>query len=150
MSKYQTKAYTGKRPLVLPTDGAPRWVAVDVDFPSTAPVASDLIELCKLPIGVKVLDWVAIFPDIDSNGAPAFAFSLGEENATFDDLGAGTAVWTAGITAGQSTAIVRNANSVPAQQATTTERVIAMKVTTAAATYAGSGKVGQLMLQLQS
>lgn len=150
MAKYQTKAFLGKKPIILPRDAAAMWVPVDVEFPSVAPVANDLIELCELPIGVKCLDYVLVFPDIDTNGAPAFAFSLGEENATSDDLGAGTAVWAAGLTAGQSTAVVRNATSVPAQQATTDVRKLAMKVTTAAATYAGANKVGQILLLLQA
>lgn len=148
MAKFQTKAFLGKKPIILPRDAAAMWVPVDVEFPSTAPVANDLIELCELPIGVKCLDYVIVFPDIDTNGAPAFAFSIGEENAGGTDLGAGTAVWATGLTAGQSTAVVRNTTSVPAQQPTTDTRKIAIKVTTAAATYAGATKVGQVLLLL--
>lgn len=148
MAKFQTKAFTGKRPITLPEHAQPQWAAVDVEFPATSPVANDLIELCELPIGVKVLDYAIVFPDIDSNGAPAFAFSIGEENVGGTDLGAGNAVWATGLTAGQSTAIVRNLTSLPAQQPTTENRKIAIKVTTAAATYAGATKVGQVLLLL--
>ena len=150
MAKYQTKAFKGQKPIILPRDASGMWVVVDVEFPAVAPVANDLIELCALPIGVKCLDYTLVFPDIDSNGAPAFAFSIGEENAGGTDLGAGTAVWATGLTAGQSTAIVRNATSLPAQQPTTADRNLAIKVTTAAATYAGAGKVGQVLLLLQA
>jgi hypothetical protein len=146
VAKYQTKAFLGKRPMILPRDAAGMWVPVDVEFPSVAPVANDLIEICELPIGVKCLDWAEVFPDIDSNGAPALAHSLGIENAGGTDLG--SEVWATGLTAGQSTALVRNTTSVPAQGDSTVNRKLAMKVTTAAATYAGAGKVGQILLLL--
>lgn len=146
MAKFQTKAFLGKKPITLPEDAAGRWAIVDVEFPATAPVANDLIELCELPIGVKCLDWIEVFPDVDSGGSPAFAHSLGIENAGGTDLG--SEVWVAGSTAGQSTAIVRNGTSIAAQGDTTAVRKLAIKVTTAAATYAGAGKVGQVLLLL--
>lgn len=146
MAKFQTKCFLGKKPITLPEDAAGRWAIVDVEFPSTAPVGNDLIELFELPIGVKAVDWALVFPDIDSNGAPAFAASLGVENAGGTDLG--SEVWGTGLTAGQSTSIVRNTTSVSAQGDTTAVRKLALKVTTAAATYAGAGKVGQVLLLL--
>ncbi len=146
MAKYQTKCFTGKKPIVLPDDAAAEWSVIEVEFPAVAPVANDLIELCELPIGVKCLDWALSFPDIDSNGVPALASSLGVENAGATDLG--TEVWGSALTAGQSTANVRNASSVCSQGDTTTVRKIALKITTAAATYAGAGKVGHLLLLL--
>jgi hypothetical protein len=147
VAKFQTKAYTGVRPIPQPDSAGARCVVVDVEFPTTVPVANDLIQLCKLPVGVKCIDWALVFPDIDSNGAPAFAASLGIENVGGTDLGA--EVWGTGLTAGQSTSIVRNSTSVAAQGDTTTERTLDLKVTTAAATYAGAGKTGQVLLWLQ-
>jgi hypothetical protein len=141
-----TKAYTGVRPVPQPDDAGVRVVAVDVEFASAAYSANDLIRLCKLPIGVKCLDWALVFPDIDT-GTPALAWSLGIENSGGTDLD--TEVWGTGLTAGQSTSIVRNSTSVAAQGVTTTERTLDLKCTTAAATYAGSGKTGQVLLWLQ-
>jgi hypothetical protein len=147
MAKFQTKAFLGQRPIVLPDDASAEWTTVDIEFPTTAPVASDLIELCELPIGIKCLDWFLTFPDIDT-GAAALAFSLGTENAGSTDLSA--EVWGAALTAGQSTSIVRNALSICSQGDITANRKIALKVTTAAATYAGAGKTGQLVMLLQA
>lgn len=145
MAKYQTKALTGVKSVPQPWSGFVGVVAIDVDFPTTALAASDLIELVELPPGVQVVDYTFVFPDIDT-GTPAFAFSIGTENTTFDDLGT---VWEAGLTAGQSAAIVRAGTSAAAQQATTAARRVALKVTTIAATYAGAGKTGQVLLQLR-
>jgi hypothetical protein len=155
---FTTKTYTNAKPLPLPQDALPAWVAIDVEFKSTTYAGNDMILLASLPAGVKVLDWACIFPDIDSGG-PTFAFSLGVALNDGSDLSA--EVWGTGITAGQSTAIVRNTTSVAAQADLAGlstqfnasgggERQVAMKITTAATTYAGSGKTGQVMLLLQA
>jgi hypothetical protein len=94
---------------------------------------------------VKCLDYDFIFPDIDT-GTPAFAFSFGELNAAEDDL---AVVYASGLTAGQSTTVVRNTTSVAAQAAATSARKLGLKITTAAATYAGADKVGQAVLKLR-
>ena len=147
MSKFQTKCFLNQKPLYLPGEAGAEWSTINVEFPASAPVANDLIELAEIPSGFKVLDYSIVFPDVDSNGAPAFAFSLGIENAGATDLGA--EVWAAGLTAGQSNAIVRATTSVAAQGDSSVDRKLAIKVTTAAATYAGATKVGQVMLLLQ-
>ena len=148
MAKFQTKAFTNVKPIILPRDASVMLVPVDVEFKATTYAIGDLIEICELPIGVKCVDWAISFPDIDSNAAPTLAYSLGIENVGGTDLG--TEVWGAALTAGQSTAIVRNASSVSAQGDTTAVRKLALKVTTAAATYAGAGKTGQILLALQA
>lgn len=145
MANIDTKTFTGVKSMPTPDDAGIRWVSVDVEFPSTGPASGDLIRTCKIPVGVKVVDWAVVFPDIDS-GTPAFATSLGVVNAGATDLG--TEVWATGLTAGQSTTIARNTTSIAAQGDSTVERAIAFKVTTIAATYAGSGKTGQLLLAL--
>jgi hypothetical protein len=148
VAKFQTKAFSGKRPAILPRDASAMWVPVDVEFPATAPAANDLIELVELPIGVKCLDWTLVFPDIDSNGTPTFAASLGTENVGGTDLSA--EVWGSALTAGQAALIARNTSNVSAQGDITTVRKVALKVTTAAATYAGATKVGQVLLLLSA
>ena len=157
MAKTQTKCFTNAKPLVLPSEAYPEWTAVDIEFSSAAYAANDYIQLCTLPEGYKCLDWALVFPDIDT-GVAAIAWSLGVSNATLAvpvSTDIGTEVWGAGLTAGQSTAIVRNTTSVSAQgqvKATSTlsgDREIVLKCTTAAGTYAGAGKVGQLLMLLQ-
>ena len=157
MAKTQTKCFTNAKPLVLPTEALPEWTAVDVEFSAAAYAANDYIQLCTLPEGYKCLDWALVFPDIDT-GVAAIAWSLGVSNATLAvpvSTDIGSEVWGSALTAGQSNAVVRNATSVCAQgqvKATTLlsgDREIVLKCTTAAATYAGSGKVGQLLMLLQ-
>jgi hypothetical protein len=158
VTKYQTKAFTNAKPIALPDDASPEWIAIDVEFGSTAYVAGDLIQLATIPAGYKVLDWVLNFPDIDSGATPALAWSIGVANNTFTvpvSTDIGTEVWGSALTAGQTTSIVRNTTNVSAQGATvdtTTipgNREIVLKCTTAAATYAGSGKIGQILLLAQ-
>lgn len=157
MTITKTKTYLDQKPLTLPQDGLPAWVSIDLEFSSSAYVADDMILLASLPAGVKVLDWACIFPDIDT-GSAAFAFSIGVALNDGSDLSA--EVWATGVTAGQSTTIVRNSTSVAAQSDPAGlstqyhssgggQRKVAIKVTTAAATYAGAGKVGQVLLLLQ-
>lgn len=146
MPKYQTKAFKGIKPIILPRDASAMWVPVDVEFPSVALVANDLLEVCELPIGVKCVDWALVPPDADSGGAPALAFSLGVENAGGTDLG--TEVWGTGLTGAQTGTINRASSSVSAQGDISANRKIALKCTNAAQTYAGAGKTGQLMLLL--
>lgn len=146
MAKFQSKVFTGQVNVPQPNSAEIYEILVPFDFPATAPAANDLIELLKLPAGVRCVDWAAIFPDIDTGGSPAFAFSLGVENTAGTDLG--TEVWGTGLTAGQSTTVSRNTTSVAAQGDVSTDRAIAIKVTTAAATYAGAGKRGHVLLKL--
>lgn len=157
MAKTQTKCFNNVKPITLPDDAAPEWTVVDIEFSSTAYSANDYIQLCTLPAGYKCLDWALVFPDIDT-GSAAIAWSLGVSDATLAipvSTDIGSEVWGSSLTAGQSTAIVRNTTSVCAQgriAATSLlsgDREIVLKCTTAAATYAGSGKVGQLLMLLQ-
>lgn len=158
MAKTQTKAFTNAKPMYLPDDAGPEWTAVDVEFSATTYTANDLIQLCTVPAGFKVLDWKLIFPDIDSNGTAAVAWSLGVANNTIASpvsTDIGSEVWGTGLTAGQSTAIVAATTSAAAQgqlYATATlfgDREIVLKCTTAPATYDGVGKVGKVLLLLQ-
>lgn len=146
MPTFQTKVYAGTRSIPQPDNGTVPATVVDVDFPTAALLVNDLILLSPLPIGVGLQDYEFHFPDIDSNAAPLFAFSFGVMNAGLTDL---ATVFAAGVTAGQSNAIARNANADAAQFATTAVRVLGIKVTAAAATYAGAGKVGQVVLRLR-
>ncbi len=148
MAKYQTKQFLNTTPLYTPDDAEVCGSPITVEFPSTALVANDLIELCTIPAGVKVIDYKIFFPDIDSGGSPAFAFSIGVENAGGTDLG--SEVWATGITAGQASAIYRPTTNAALEGDSTVDRKLALKVTTAAATYAGSGKVGRIVLELQA
>ena len=146
MAKYQTTAFTNRSPVPQPSSAAVTTVVVDVAFPSTAFVANDLVELVEIPAGVQLVDYAFVFPDIDSNVSPALAFSFGSENSTFDDLGT---VYEASLTAGQSAAVVRMGTSAAAQASKTAARRLALKITTAAGTYAGAGKTGQVLLSLR-
>jgi hypothetical protein len=146
VAKYSTKAITGVRPVPQPDDATLCIIPVDVEFPTAAYLVNDTHEVMDLPIGVRCVDFDFIFPDIDSNGTPAFAFSFGE--LTADGLDMATPYVT-GVIAGQSTTLVRNTTSVAAQRPATTVRRLGMKITTAAATYVGAGLVGQVVAHLR-
>jgi hypothetical protein len=156
VAKFQTKAYTGVKPITLPDDASPEWCAVDIEFPA-AFAASDLIQLCVIPAGYRVLDWFLNCPDVDSGSAVRVA--VGVSNATFaspvsTDIGTGNQVWATAIDAVQGVPY-RNALNASAADAifdTATipgNREIVMKCTTGPTGYTGSGKVGQLVMLLQ-
>lgn len=146
MPKYFTDAATNKKPVPQPFDASVIQVVIDVAFPAVNYVIADLHQLVTIPAGVQVVDYEIIFPDVDSNGTPTIACSIGTENAGGTDLGT---VWDAGLLAGQTGAIVRNPSSACAQQVTTAERKVSLKFTAAAATYTGLNKVGQVVLHLR-
>lgn len=146
MTKYYTDAATNKKPVPQPFDATVIQVAIDVAFPAINYVANELHQLVEIPVGVQVVDYSIHFPDIDSNGAPTLVCSIGTENAGGTDLGT---VWDAALTPGQTGAVVRSPSSACAQQVTTATRKVALKFTAIAATYAGSGKVGQVVLHLR-
>lgn len=156
MAKTQTKAYLGQKPITLPDDASPEWCAVDIEFPA-AFAANDLIQLCVIPAGYRVLDWFLNCPDIDSGSAVRVA--VGVSNATFavpasTDIGTGNQVWATAIDAVQGVPYrnALNASAADAVWDTATipgNREIVMKCTTAPTGYTGSGKVGQLVMLLQ-
>ena len=146
MTKYYTDAATNKKPVPQPFDASVLQVAIDVAFPSINYVANELHQLIEIPPGVQVVDYSIHFPDVDSNGSPTLVSSIGTENAGGTDL---EVVWDAALTAGQSAAVVRAATANCAQEVTTATRKVALKWTTAAATYAGAGKTGQVVLHLR-
>lgn len=147
MASISTKVYTGVRQIPQPDDTDVDRVPVDIDFPTTAPVANDIWKLAKIPAGVSWVDYDALFPDIDSGGSPTFAFSIGELNAAETDL---AVVYASGLTAGQSNAIVRAPNSDQLWVGgSAAERRIGIKITTAAATWNGANKTGTVLLALR-
>ena len=147
MPSINTKQFDGIKPLYTPDAAEVCGAHVDIDFPSTAFAGNDLIRLATIPAGVKCVDYKAIFPDIDSGGSPAFAWSIGVLNAGGTDL---ATVWASGLTTGQAAGIHRAANSAHLEADSTVDRRVAIKVTTAAATYAGAGKAGMVVFDLQA
>jgi len=147
MATIKTKTYTNVSPLPTPDDAEVCGSPIGVDFPSTALAGNDLILLATIPAGVKLVDYRGFFPDIDSGGSPAFAFSIGVANAGLTDL---ATVLQAGLTTGQATGAFRATNADHLALDSTVDRVLAIKVTTAAATYSGSGKSGKVIVDLEA
>lgn len=146
MAKFTSKIFSGVKNVAQPDDSDADYVPVDIDFPAVNFVVGDIIELIKLPAGVKFVDWFAVFPDIDTNGTPTFAFSIGLLNPLSTDL---ATVYSAGHTAGQTNAIVRNAVADPYLADSTVERRIGLKITAAAATYAAPTVPGAVFIALR-
>lgn len=147
MAIIKTDTYTNVSPLFTPDSAEVCGSPVNVKFPTAALAANDLILLATVQAGVKLDDYRVFFPDIDTNGTPAFAFSIGVANAGLTDL---ATVLASGITTGQATGVYRAVNAAHLDLDSTVDRVIAIKVTTAAATYTGSGKVGKVILDLEA
>lgn len=147
MALIKTKTFTNISPLYTPDDAEVCGSPIQIDFPTTAPAVGDLILLGTIPAGVKLDDYRGFIPDIDSNGTPTFAFSLGIANAGLTDL---STVLQAGLTTGQSSGAFRATNADHLALDSTVDRVLAMKVTTAAATYAGAGKTGKVIVELEA
>jgi hypothetical protein len=147
VTTYNTKVASGIRNVPQPDSADLLEVTIPIEWPAVALASGDLIRCVKLPAGVRCVDWSLISSDIDSGGS-ALAFSLGVENAGGTDLG--TEVWGTAIAAAAGGVPTRNALAVCAQGDTTVDRWIDLKCTTIATTYAGSGKVADLVLKLSA
>lgn len=148
MARTLSDYMTNKRNLPQPNDAAVTKIPLFVVLPA-ALAANDLIALMKIPAGVRLVDYDVIAPQLDSNGTPTLAHSIGVENAGGTDL---TTAFDTGMTFGRtaSGSISRCTVSVPLLDTTalTADRVISLKTTTAAATAALAGKTIVVLLHL--
>ena len=148
MSRYASDYLTGKRNLPQPYDG----IASEVPFKFVLPAilsVGDILAIATIPAGVQIVDYKVVATQLDSNGVPTLAHSIGVENAAKTDL---ATVFEAGLIFGRTTSgsVSRGTVSVPGLDTTalTADRVIALKTTTAAATAALAGKTIIVMLYL--
>lgn len=146
MAKFTTKVFAKTKNVPQPDSAQMMRVPIEIDFPAANYSVGDIIELIEVPAGVIAQDWDAHFPDIDSNGSPTFAWSIGVLNAASTDLGTSYAT---GQTAGQSNAVVRNPNTDISQADATVARRLGLKITAVCATYAGATKTGVIVLEMR-
>lgn len=149
MTKYVSDVASGKKSVPQPYDALIAKVPVDYTFPAAALVVGDLITLADIPAGVQLVDFDIFAPQLDSNGSPTLAFSIGVENAGGTDL---ATVYESGLTFGRTAngSISRAQTAVPASADRTVARRISLKVTTVAATSAVSGKQLLALLHLRN
>jgi hypothetical protein len=142
-----TDAYTGKYPIrVQPVESDCIEVPIPFNMPTANVANGDILQLIKIPAGVKIVDWYIMTDDCDSNGTPTIAFSLGSLNS----LTAPTALTTtykSGITIAQNGALQRADNANAFLEDPSNIRAIGLLFTAAAATYV-TGKTGMLVLKL--
>lgn len=145
MPSINTKQYDGFKPMYTPDDAEVCGAHVDIDFPTAAFAANDLIRLTTIQAGIRIPDYKVVFPDIDTGAG--FAWSIGELNAAGTDL---AVVWASGITVGQTSGVHRPTTGAHFESDSTVDRRIAIKVTTAAAGYAGASKRGIAVFDQQA
>lgn len=138
MANTKSDYATFKRNLPQPNDAFVSIIPVLLILGAAAPVLNDTIELLTLPAGVELVDWDITAPQLDSNGAPVLAANLGALNAGKTDLGAIYGGGALGNAANGN--VVRNADARCLIADGTVERVLALKWTVIAATWAGAGK----------
>ncbi len=154
MASFSTAARLGTRPIVLPDSANVEYVSVDINWSDAGAgiAVSDVVQLADIPAGFDIVDWRFISDDIDSNGTPTVAFTLGSLNA------ARTAIATAytaagGITAPQTAGVnVPSGTTAPAcfLESRASARTIGLVATAATATAALTGKRGSLILGLRA
>jgi hypothetical protein len=158
MSSFRTLTHQGIRPIVLPDEAEVEVVSTDINWADAgAGIAiGDVVQSVDIPQGVEVVDWVFVSDDIDSNGAPTVAFTLGVLNAGKTAIGAGaTDAWTAAgaITAPQTAGRNAPAGATGANHylgGRAAKRTIGLVATAATATAALTGKRATLILYLRA
>lgn len=149
MARFPSDYSTGKRNVPRPDSAGILKVPVFLVMPAALAVG-DLLPLTKVQPGVRLVDYDIFAPQLDSNGAPTLAFSIGVENAGLTDLA--TVYETALIPGRGANGSIWRCQSPLASldPLYTTEQSMALKVTTAAATAALAGKTVLVLMHLLS
>lgn len=158
MTGFSTAAKLGTRPIVVPDEATVEWITVDINWADAGAgiAASDVIQIADIPANVEIVDWKIATDDIDSNGAPTVAFTLGYLNAGKTAMGAGTYdTFTAvgGITAAQTGGVATPSGATAANcilAGRGTVRTLGLLATGATATAALTGKKAVVLLGLRT
>lgn len=136
---------TGRKPAVFPAGSDVVAVRFPIDLVAADLDANDVGAVGILPAGCVPVGLTYDSDDLDTNGTPTIAASVGFVNAGETDLD-GTA-WATGITASQggTAAQVTLTTAVMRMAATQTDRKFGIKFTAASATKA-AGQVGLTLL----
>ena len=140
MATLTANAAKATQPSITP-DGAGELYSVRGSVDLAAALAlNDIIELVKLPPDCVPVDFIIDTDDLDSNGIPALAMSVGFTAGTVAEMRAAGAV-------GQSAGLVRADSVLPMRIAPSAsgDRVVGLKVTTAPATGATTGTIGMTL-----
>lgn len=143
----KTDTFIGKLPVrTQPMSSDILEVALPFQMPDLAPGVNDIIAIGTIPAGVDLVDYVLVTDDMDSNGAPAIAFTLGSLNAALTAL---ATTYAAAQTTMQNGGLLRAANAAHWLESNATPRPVGIQFTAAAATYSGTGKKAILILRLR-
>lgn len=149
MANIKTEFVTGRRNMAQPNEGPITKVPLEITLGATALALNDTYELFELQPGVQCVDFDVIAPQLDSNGTPTLDFAIGTLNAGKTNL---DVTWGSALQAGRTAngSIARASDARAATADATATRWVALKVTTVAATYAGSGKKIIVLLHLKA
>lgn len=146
---YQTNSGKGTHP--APIGAESELLAVRVEFNlSAALVLNDIIEMMVLPADHVLRDFIVDCDDLDTNGAPTIKLDAGIMSGTPGTVDLARTVGTeilAADTIAQTGGLVRLTNKASVRVApASTDRSIGVKVNTAPATGAATGKIGITMM----
>lgn len=133
-----------KTPITLSQAGQIVAATGDYAVPVTL-AASDIVALCHLPAEHEPVDFMLQSDDLDSNGTPTISVTVGVLNADMSDLVANSNFITASNvaqTGGVARAVVTQGLQLAASNA---NRVVGLKVVTAAATKVAGTVKGTLL-----
>lgn len=144
MALIKSKGAAGQVPTRAINDSLVRGIPFEMQFAANqaAPAVGDIIDLGDFPVDAIPVDAKLFSDDLDSNGVPTITFSLGFLNAAKTDLGAGANdTFIAATTIPQTGGVARATLAAPyLSGASSVTRRLGLKVTAAAATWAGQGK----------
>jgi hypothetical protein len=136
-------AYTAaaaNRPAISSSEAGEHIAQTGVFDLSAAFVINDTVDMCKLPAGMVVDDLILSTDDLDSGGSPAIVVDVG----LYDNVGSTSsqAAFISGSNVAQAGGVARLAVAAGRKIAPVDyDRYIRVKVTTAPATGATSGKI---------
>ena len=114
-----------------------------VSIPNTH-AANDIIKLCKLPKFCLVRDFKLALEELDSNATDTLTYDVGILNSDGDGIVTGTKLISAAVSDADYVQTMNVPDGIINIGADDEDRIIAMKITTVAATKAAGTAVGLL------
>lgn len=134
------RANAADRPSISSSEAGEHIAQTGIYDLTAALVVNDTIDMCKLPAGMTIDDLIISTDDLDTGGTPAIVLDVG----LYDDIGSTSSqtAFITGSTIAQVGGVARLANFAGRKITPVDyDRYIRLKVTTAPATGAVSGRI---------
>lgn len=144
MATFTSDRLEVSKPVVAPQSAGEVYVNQGMKVIPATHDAADIVKLCNLPADCMPVDFKLALEELDSNGTDTLTFSVGILNAAGDDLVSGTEFIVGAVSDADALHVPNSPNWLLGIDVSSSDRIVAMKITAAAATAAEGKAVGTL------